>query len=264
MKQTAIILSALLLFTGCAPREKEADRFEELFQGELKIVDLTHPLSESSPYWPDPNGYAFDYDTLLKQPSGAPGMGRYKVSEHLGTHMDAPIHFADGKSSIDDIAPNEMFGPAVVIDVSSKCEADADYVLVKQDILDWEANHGPIPERAIVLMNSGWGNKWEDATAYKNEDEKGQMHFPEFSAEAAELLIKERNILGIGIDNFSVDRAIATDFPVHLIVNGAGKFHLENVANLDQLPPTGAYLINAPIKIEGGSGGQVRIFAVVP
>lgn len=264
MKQHTPILLCMAFIAGCAPREKEPDRFEELFQGELKIVDLTHPLNETSPYWPDPNGYAFDYDTLIKQPSGAPGMGRYKVSEHLGTHMDAPIHFADGKSSIDDIAPNEMFGPAVVIDVSSKCEADADYVLVKQDLVDWESNNGPIPERAIVLMNTGWGKKWDNPEAYKNEDEKGQMHFPGFSAEAAEFLVKQRNILGIGIDNFSVDRAIAVDFPVHLIVNGAGKFHLENVANLDQLPATGAYLINAPIKIEGGSGGQVRIFAVVP
>lgn len=260
----------LVFFTGlslvaCAPKpENETDRFEDLFQGELNVVDLTHALSESSPYWPDPNGYPFEYDTIFAQPSGAPGMGKYKVSEHLGTHMDAPIHFADGKASIDTISPNELFGPAVVIDVESKSAANADYLLSTDDILAWEAEHGPIPDRAIVLMYSGWCKKWNDEKAYMNEDESGQMHFPGFSVAAAELLINERNILGIGIDNFSVDAAIANDFPAHKVVNGAGKFHLENVANLDQLPPLGAYLINAPIKLEGGSGGQVRIFAVVP
>lgn len=260
--QLLVVVAAAL--AACTPKEQESDRFNDLFEGDLQVVDLTHSLSKDSPYWPDPNGFVFDYDTIFAQPSGAPGMGKYKVSEHFGTHMDAPVHFADGKASIDDITPNEMFGPAVVIDVTQQCETNADYLLSVEDVKNWEAEHGPIPDRAIVIMYSGWCKKWEDEKAYKNEDESGMMHFPGFSPEAATLLVNERNILGIGIDNFSVDAAIEKDFPVHNVVNGAGKFHLENVANVDQLPPVGAYLINAPIKIEGGSGGQVRIFAVVP
>lgn len=264
MKIQSLVLLGVII-SSCAPKEKEnGDRFEELFRGEINVVDLTHPLSESSPYWPDSAGNPFNYDTILTQPSGAPGMGKYNTPEHYGTHMDAPIHTADGKASVDTLTPTDLFGPAVVIDISEKCASDADYTLSVDDINQWENQNGPIPNRAIVLLFTGWSKKWSDYNAYKNEDKHGQMHFPGYSVTVAKFLVEERNILGIGIDTFSVDAAVAAGFPVHTIVNGAGKFQLENVANLDQLPATGAYLINAPIKIEGGSGGQVRIFAVVP
>ena len=119
-------------------------------------------------------------------------------------------------------------------------------------------------EDAIVLMYTGWSQKWPDYDAYKNQDEDGRMHFPGFSQEAAKFLVEQREINGIRIDNLSVDAAAARGLSAHSTVNGAGKFHLKNVANVHLLPPSGAYLIVAPIKIEGGSGGQVRIFAVVP
>ena len=258
-------LGVLLLGLGCSP--KEADRvilLEELFTGKIHVVDMTHTLSLSAPFWPDPSGNPFSYDTLVKQPSGAPAMGKYHIPEHFGTHLDAPIHSADNLVSVDKLTPNELFGPVVVIDATGKCAENADYLLSEQDILDWEKAHSPIPDRAIVLMLTGWGKKWGDYKAYKNEDDSGKMHFPGFSKEAALFLTKERNILGIGIDTFSVDAAVTDGFPVHGLVNGAGKFHLENVANLHELPPAGAYLITAPIKLEGGSGGQVRIFGIVP
>jgi len=259
-----LYLPFVVLLFACGDAEKEEDRFEELFKGELKIVDLTHSLGADSPAWPDPSGSRFTYDTLVAQPSGAPAMGKYNTPEHFGTHMDAPVHFTDNQASVDELAPNSLFGPAVVIDVRNQCASNANYALSVDDILQWENENGPIPDRAIVMMLTGWGDKWGDAAAYKNEDGKGKMHFPGFSPEAAKLLVTERNILGIGIDDFSVDPAMAEDFPVHLVVSAAGKFHLENVANLHELPATGAYLINAPIKLEGGSGGQVRIFAIVP
>ncbi len=154
--------------------------------------------------------------------------------------------------------------PAVVVDVSAASAADPDYTMTTQDLLDWEERYGAIPDGAVVLMYTGWSRKWSDYDAYKNQDEDGRMHFPGFSEEAAKFLVEEREINGIGIDNLSVDAAAARGFWAHRIVNGAGKFHLENVANVHLLPPSGAYLIVAPIKIEGGSGGQVRIFAVVP
>lgn len=263
MRLSLAVLIITFLF-ACSPQQPKSDRFEALFKGELKLVDLTHPLSEHSPFWPDPAGSPFDYDTIFTQANGSPGMGRYATAEHFGTHMDAPIHSADNQPSVDDLAPNELFGPAIVIDVSEQCKQNADYVLSLEDVKNWENLHGPIPDRAIVMMRTGWSEKWDDYNAYKNEDAKGQMHFPGFSVDVAQFLVTERNILGIGIDDFSIDAAVADGFPVHGIVNGVGKFQLENVANLHELPPTGAYLINAPIKLEGGSGGQVRIFAIVP
>ena len=254
-----------LACASCATKDQpQEDRFEQLFSGELRVVDLTHAISETSPYWPDPAGHPFDYDTIFAQASGAPGMGKYATPEHFGTHLDAPIHSADGQPSVDALTSNELFGPAVIIDVSEKCASNADYVLTVEDITNWEQQHGPLPDRAIVIMATGWSKKWDDDDAYKNEDAEGKMHFPGFSKEAAAFLVTERNILGIGIDDFSVDAAVVDGFPVHGIVNGAGKFHLENVANAHELPATGAYLIIAPIKLEGGSRGQVRIFAVVP
>jgi kynurenine formamidase len=191
-------------------------------------------------------------------------MGRFAIPEHFGTHLDAPIHSADHQLSVDQLEPNNLLGPAAVINVESKCTAEADYLLTVQDIRDWEKVHGDVPERAIVFMFTGWSRKWEDYNAYKNQDASGKMHFPGFSSEAAQFLINERSILGIGIDDFSVDAGSAIGFPVHGIVNGAGKFHLESVAVLHDLPPIGAYVIAAPIKIEGGSGGPVRIFAIIP
>ncbi len=131
-------------------------------------------------------------------------------------------------------------------------------------MLDWEDVHGRLPDGAIVLMYTGWSQKWSDGEAYRNQGEDGRMHFPGYSVEAAQFLVSERQIRGIGIDNMSVDRGVSTDLPVHGVVNGAGKFHLENVANVHMLPPSGVNLVVAPIKIEGGSGGQVRIFAILP
>ena len=196
--------------------------------------------------------------------SGRAAMARYSTPEHHGTHLDAPTHSADHQPTVDELTAGDLFGPAVVIDVSEQCEADADYGLTKDDVLAWENEHGRLQEGAIVLASTGWSRKYDDPDAYKNEDDEGQMHFPGFSEDAGRFLVEERSIRGIGIDTLSVDPAAADGYPIHGIVNGAGKYHLENVADVHRLPATGAYLIVAPIKIEGGSGGQVRVFAVVP
>ncbi len=260
-----LIAAAALCLGGCTRAEPgPEDRFERLFSGTLTVLDLTHALNTTSPYWPNASGNPFTYDTLAAQESGAPAMGAYSTPEHHGTHIDAPIHSADHQPSVDQLTAADLFGPAAVIDVAARCEADPDYQLTKDDLLAWEAQHGTLPDGAIVLMYTGWSKKWSDYAAYKNQDAEGRMHFPGFSEEAARFLIDERQIRGIGIDDMSVDPAAGRGFPVHRVVNGSGKFHLENVANLHLLPPAGAFLIIAPIKIEGGSGGQVRIFAVLP
>ncbi len=242
----------------------QGDRLEELFSGNLEVLDLTHSLTASNTYWPNPNGNPFEHDTLSAHESGAPSMAAYSTPEHHGTHIDAPIHSAVGQPSVDRLTAGDLFGPATVIDVSEESAADADYLLSKEDLQEWEEAYGRLPAGTVVLMYTGWSRKWSDAEAYRNLDDEGRLHFPGFSEEAARFLVDERDIRGIGIDNMSVDRGLSRDFPVHRIVNGSGKYHLENVANVHLLPATGGYLIVAPIKIEGGSGGQVRIFAVLP
>ena len=272
----AIALAVVTL--GCSPgaarrsAEQSADessalttdRLEKLFNGELNVLDLTHALSPEGPYWPSSGGNPFQYEAVFTHPSGAAGMGKYSTPEHHGTHIDAPVHSADGQISVDQLTPTDLLGPAVVVDVSEKCAIDPDYALSRDDLLAWETEHSRIPAGAIVLMSTGWSLLWDDPNAYFGRDEDGRLHFPGFGADAAEFLVQERDIKGIGIDDGSVDPGAASGFPVHGIVNGAGKFHLENVAELHRVPPTGAYLIVAPIKIEGGSGGQVRIFAILP
>lgn len=261
MRTIFLVIPLTIVVGSCAPAD---DRLDRLFSGDLTVIDLTHALSATSPYWPNPAGNPFSHDTLAAHESGAPSMATYSTPEHHGTHLDAPIHGGDHQPSVDDLTAADLFGPAAVIDASGQAAADPDYLLAKQDLLDWEEEHGRLPEGVIVLMYTGWSRKWSDAEAYRNLDSEGRLHFPGFSEEAARFLIDERQIRGIGIDNMSVDYGLSNDFAVHRIVNGSGKFHLENVADLHLLPPTGAYLIVAPIKIEGGSGGQVRIFAVVP
>lgn len=258
----SLVLVLAVVGAGCT--KQGGDRLDQLFSGELTVIDLTYPLNDSSPYWPGPTYNPFRLDTLATLEKDGVLSLAYCTPEHLGTHLDAPNHFAEGQIPVDQIAVTDLFAPAAVVDVVAKCETDPDYRLTKQDLLDWEAANGRLPSGAVVLMYTGWGKRWNDYEAYKNEDDEGRMHFPGFSEEAARFLVEERDIKGIGIDDLSVDYGLSTDFVVHHVVNGAGKYHLENVANLERLPARGARLIVAPIKIEGGSGGQARVFAVLP
>jgi kynurenine formamidase len=150
-----------------------------------------------------------------------------------------------------------------VIDVRSDGARDADYQLPAARIEKWENRHGRIPAGAIVLLRTGWASRWPDAQKYRNQDAQGKMHFPGFSIEAAKLLI-ERKVSGLGCDTMSIDYGASEDFAVHHLALGAGLYHLENLADLSALPETGAFLIVAPIKLEGGSGGPVRVFALLP
>jgi kynurenine formamidase len=155
----------------------------------------------------------------------------------------------------------------VVVDVTQAAARDRDYRLTVNDLQAWESRHGRIPEGAIVLMRSGWGRYWPDKQRYLGSDTPGDpktLHFPGFSKEAAEFLVKERAIDGVGIDTPSIDHGPSRDFIAHQILNGADRYALENVANLDKLPPKGATLIALPMKIRGGTGGPVRIIAILP
>jgi len=157
----------------------------------------------------------------------------------------------------------QLFGPAVVMDVRTESSKDADYQLSAARIEEWEKRHGRIPEGAIVLLRTGWASRWPDAQKYRNPDTQGKMHFPGFSAEAARVLIGRR-VSGLGCDTLSVDYGASNDYAVHHLALGAGLYHLENLADLSELPETGSFLVVAPIKLEGGSGGPVRVFAILP
>lgn len=258
-----IAVTGLCLLSGCSPSaEQELDALDGFFSGDRVVVDLTHPLSASMPAWGGDN--PFRHDTLSAHDDGSPSMAAFYTPEHHGTHLDAPVHGAMGVASVDALTASDLFGPAVVIDVSRQTAADPNYALTEQDLRNWESEHGDVPPGAIVLMHSGWATRWTDPDAYFNRDGEGIMHFPGFSVEAADFLINQRDIRGIGVDSPSVDPGAAQGFPVHGIVNPAGRYHLENVANTSRLPASGASLIVAPVKIEGGSGGPVRIFAVLP
>lgn len=228
------------------------------------IIDLTHVIDAQAPYWPGPTASPFTHDTLIAHPDGRPAMAAYGMPEHFGTHIDAPVHSAQGQSSVDEIPVAQLFGPAVILDVTTSVAGDRDYAVSPADLDAWESRHGSIPEGAIVLARTGWSQRWNDADDYYPVDDEGRLHFPGFGPEVARILVEERRIAGIGIDSGSVDPGAADGFPVHGMVNGAGGFHLENLASLDALPEAGAFLIVAPIKIRGGSGGQVRVFAIVP
>lgn len=248
---------------GDAPPARPAT-LDDLAAGRVTIVDLAYPLNEASAYWPGERYRPFRLETIATLEQDGVLSKAFFSPEHLGTHLDAPNHFARGGRSVDQLAPRELFAPGVVIDVSSAASMDADYQLTAADVEAWERMHGPIPAGAVVLLHTGWGRHWGNPARYQGRDVRGQLHFPGYSVAAARLLVEARQARGLGIDTMSIDHGPSRDFAVHHVVNGAGRYGLENVARLDELPPRGFYLVVAPIKIETGSGGPARVFALVP
>jgi kynurenine formamidase len=235
---------------------------------ESKLVDLTYTFDERTVYWPTEDGFQLEEGPHGLTPQGYfYAANRFSTAEHGGTHMDAPIHFAEGRLTADQVPLAALVGPAVVVDVSKAAADDRDYRLRVEDLERWEAKYGRIPDGAIVLLRSGWGRYWPDKLSYIGTDQKGDvanLHFPGFSKEAAEWLIAQRTIDAIGVDTPSIDHGPSKDFIVHQIVNGANKPAFENVANLDHLPEHGATVIALPMKIGDGSGAPARIIAVLP
>jgi kynurenine formamidase len=236
---------------------------EGIAGGKTDVIDLGHPLNSKTPYWPGPGYEPFKYEIFATIEKDHVLSGKISLDEHTGTHLDAPNHFVTGQISVDKIPLRQLFGPAVVIDVRQHVAGNPDYQLTSADVAAFEQAHGKIPENAVAFMYTGWDQRWDDYDKYKNADAKKVLHFPGFSNDAAKLLVEERNVAGIGIDTLSVDYGMSTDFMVHHISHGKGKFNLENVANLGSIPAAGAFVIVAPIQVENGTGGPARIFALV-
>jgi kynurenine formamidase len=256
---------ATLLIVGCAAQPAKPTSFTLDLN---KVVDLSYPFGPDTIYWPTAESFRMERVSYGVTPSGYwYAANNICMAEHGGTHMDAPIHFAQGKRTADAVPLSSTIGPAVVIDVRKQAAGDRDYRLTADDIQAWEQRHGQVPPGAIVIMYSGWGIHWGDTEYYLGTDKRGDvanLHFPGFSKEAAELLVTQRDIAAIGVDTASMDYGQSKDFVVHQVINGANKPGFENLANVDRLPATGATLIALPMKITGGSGGPAGIIAILP
>lgn len=226
-----------------------------------EVVDLSHVfLTEVPTYVPDALPTR---ETLVTVENDGFFMQAWNFGEHTGTHVDAPGHFIAGGETIDVYPANVLVSPAVVIDISERAAEEADAMLSVEDIMAWESENGELPAGALVCMYSGWEERWPDIEAFRNADDDGVMHFPGFSGEAAEFLVTERDIHGIGVDTLSLDIGSSTTFDVHLTVLGAGKYGLENVANLSAIMGSSATVVVGVPRWEGGSGGPCRVLAMI-
>jgi kynurenine formamidase len=225
-----------------------------------RVVDLTHKLHNDMAYWP--GGVPFTKTVLVDYRQGYL-LHRFEMGENTGTHVDAPAHFVQGKKGIDELALSELIAPAVVIDVRDKARANPDYQLSARDVEAWEEKHGRIPAGSLVILNSGWHKRFNEPKSYINMDAAKIMHFPGFGADSAKLLV-ERNVAGIGIDTLSIDFGASKTFDAHLVMLRANKYQIENLANLDALPPTGATMFVGVLPVQGGSQAQARVVAFLP
>jgi kynurenine formamidase len=234
------------------------------------LVDLSHPYDEHTVFWPTAEPFR-----LKKVADGVTAGGFYyaandfSTSEHGGTHVDAPVHFARGHQSVDQIPLDRLMGDAVVVDITKASDQNADYQVRLDDFLAWEREHGALQDGVIVLLRTGFSQRWPDAARYLGTAARGdaavaQLHFPGLHPDAARWLIANRSIKAVGIDTASIDYGQSKTFDTHQILFAANIPAFENVAQLDRLPTTGSFVVALPMKIRGGSGGPLRIVAVVP
>lgn len=232
-----------------------------------KVIDLTHSFDANTIYWPTEKGFQWEKEVWGKSAGGYfYASAKFAAAEHGGTHLDSPIHFAEGKQTVDQLTMQQLMGPAIVIDVAAACAKNPDYLASPADLAAWEKAHGLIPAGSIVLFRTGWSARWPDKKRYMGTDKPGDvagLHFPGIAPAAAKVLL-DRRIRAVGIDTASIDYGQSKDYLVHRALYGAGIYGLENVADLEKLPATGATLIALPMKIAGGTGAPVRIIAILP
>jgi kynurenine formamidase len=256
-------LLPLLLLCACVTPRPAVDLER------VELVDLTWAFDERTLYWPtSPSGFELKELAHGHTPGGwFYASNAVSTPEHGGTHLDAPIHFAEGKRTTEQIPLSQLIAPAVVIDVATQAKANADYRLTATDVEAWERMHGRIEAGTIVLLRTGWGKRWPNRKAYFGDDTPGatdNLHFPSYGEDAARLLVEQRRVAALGVDTASIDYGQSRDFLVHRVANGVDVPGFENVANLERLPPRGATVIALPMKIAGGSGGPLRIVAAIP
>jgi kynurenine formamidase len=264
----SILIAALGLIVqaGCAA----AHRDNHLVWEQSRIVDLTHSFGSDTVVWPTEQ----DFKLIGQHAEDTPGgyyyaSNRVEMPEHGGTHIDAPIHFSRGKQTLDQIPIDRMVGTAVRIDIAEQCAGDRDYRVAISDLERWEAEHGRIQNSTIVLLDTGFARFWPARKAYLGTEVRGQggvreLHFPGLHPESAAWLVRERHVKAVGIDTASIDYGQSTKFETHVALLSANVPVFENLANLHDLPLRGFDVIALPMKIAGGTGGPLRIIAVVP
>jgi kynurenine formamidase len=235
---------------------------------DTEIVDLTYAFDESTIYWPTAEPFALEVVSEGETDFGWYAAKSFCAAEHGGTHLDAPIHFAEGARTSAEIPLEDLIGEAVVVDVTASAGADRDLEIGVDAFEVWESAHGPIPPRALVLLRTGWGDRWPDperylGTAARGQDAVADLHFPGLSEAGATWLV-ERGVRAVGIDTASIDRGQSTEFRAHRVLAAANVPIFENVASLDRVVVKGATVIALPMKIAGGTGGPVRIVALQP
>lgn len=256
---------SLVFWLGCAEIGQPTEA--EIHPPVPKVVDLSYPFDESTIYWPNNQSFQHEQVAYGKTEAGYwYASFNFGASEHGGTHLDAPIHFAEGKHAVEQIPISRHIGPGVKISIAEQAARDRDYRLTAEDIRVWEVSNGPIPPGAIVLVHTGWGRYWSDRALYLGSDQledASDLHFPGIGQDAAEFLAHQREVAMVGIDTASLDSGPSQDFIAHQILNGANIPGLENVAHLDSLPEKGFLVLALPMKIAGGSGAPCRIVALL-
>ena len=225
-------------------------------------MSLTHGLSPRIPHWPgDPR---LEFEGWCAVESEGYFLRRFSMGEHAGTHLTAPISFYPDGRSVDAYSADEMVKQAVVIDARAYCKANRDYALSPAGLLEWERRHGPVPPDSLVLLLTGWAGRWNSAPDYLGIDGDGGMHFPGFGKEAADLLMGERRAAGLGTDTAGIEPGVDDTFSVSRLVLAASGLALQNLANLDVLPPTGTIVVVGVLPLEGGSGSPATVMAFLP
>lgn len=257
------ILGCLLAFLSLSSVAESIDF------ADFNLIDLTHNFDADTIYWPTAqSGFELKRESFGISDGGYfYAANSFSTPEHGGTHIDAPIHFSEHGWSLDEIPVDKFFGPAIVIDVSDKVKKDQDYRLSVSDVAQFEKIHGRIKAGVMVLLRTDYSQFWPDAAKYLGSNKPGDasdLHFPGYGEAAARLLVEERRVKAIGIDTASIDYGPSTDFVVHQIVGKHNVLGFENLTCLDRVIPVGATLIALPMKIGGGSGGPLRVIALVP
>lgn len=264
----ALLVIAALAGACASPEAPRPDLAAVLANSTL--VDLTHTFDEATLVWPTSS--PFQLETIA---DGVTPGGYYyaannvHTAEHGGTHLDAPIHFAEARQTTDQVPLSRVVGPAVVIDVTAPAGADADYRVTVDDLQQWEGSHGTIAPGSLVLLRTGFSTRWPDAARYLGTAERGadavaKLHFPGLHPDAATWLVRTREIGAVGIDTASIDRGQSTQFEAHRVLAAANVPAFENLTKLEALPARGAVVFALPMKVGGGSGAPLRAVALVP
>ena len=252
------MVAAAAAFAASAVLPAAAEIAQRSFR---RVIDLTHTMSADFPTFDGKPG--IEMQKLMESKKDGYNLYQWRLIEHSGTHLDAPAHFTDSGLAAEQIAAETLVAPLAVVDVSDKAAKDPDYRLSRSDLADWERRHGRLPDHGCVAMNSGWSRHVGDKAKYVGRDAAGVMHFPGIDPDAAAWLIKERNIVGLAVDTLSLDHGSSKDFSSHVLWLTSGRWGLENVAGLDQMPPVGATLVVGLAKVKDATGGPTRLFALL-